>query len=111
MDDLLPLFKPSIATVALFSMVGHWNSFMDGKLYITDKMKMPLQTYIQSLSASVSVNDMATLSADEIADRLSMSSLSFNLAKALVAIVPLLIIYPLLQRYFVSGIVIGAVKE
>ncbi|MCM1297720.1 MAG: carbohydrate ABC transporter permease [Muribaculaceae bacterium] len=107
----VPLSKPSIATVALFSMVAHWNSFMDGKLYITDKMKMPLQTYIQSLSASVSVNDMATLSADEIADRLSMSSLSFNSAKALVAIVPLLIIYPFLQRYFVSGIVVGAVKE
>lgn len=107
----VPLSKPSIATVTLFSMVNHWNSFMDGKLYITDKAKMPLQTYIQSLSASVSVNDMTQLSAQQLNDKMSMSSLSFNSAKALVAIVPLLIVYPFLQKYFVSGIVIGAVKE
>ena len=107
----VPLSKPSIATVTLFSVVNHWNSFMDGKLYITDKAKMPLQTYIQSLSASVSVNDMTTLTAEQLNDKMSMSSLSFNSAKALVAIVPLLIIYPFLQKYFVKGIVIGAVKE
>ncbi|MCM1235168.1 MAG: carbohydrate ABC transporter permease [Ruminococcus flavefaciens] len=107
----VPLSKPSIATVTLFSMVQHWNSFMDGKLYITDKAKMPLQTYIQSLSASVSVNDMTSLTAQQLNDKLSMSSLSFNSSKALVSIIPLLIIYPFLQKYFVSGIVVGAVKE
>lgn len=107
----VPLSKPAIATITLFSAVNHWNSFFDGKIYINSLTKMPLQTYIQSLSAEVNMSSMANMSAQELTNRMTMSSLTFNSAKVIVSIIPILLIYPYLQRYFVSGMVMGAVKE
>lgn len=107
----VPLSKASLATIALFAVVNHWNSFFDGKLYINSLSKLPLQTYIQSLSASLDPTQMATMSPEEIKEKMAMSSLTFNSAKVVVSMVPILIIYPFLQKYFVTGIVMGAVKE
>lgn len=107
----VPLSKASLATIALFAIVNHWNSFFDGKIYINSVSKLPLQTYIQSLSATLDPTQMATMSAEEIKEKLAMSSLTFNSAKVIVSMVPILLIYPFLQKYFVTGIVVGAVKE
>ena len=107
----LPLSKPSLATIGLFSVVTHWNSYFDGKIYINSVSKLPLQTYIQSLSSSLNAEMMATMTAEEVQEQLAMSSLTFNSAKVVVSMIPILLIYPFLQKYFVTGMVVGAVKE
>lgn len=103
----LPISKPGLATVALFCIVNHWNDYFQGLIYMRTPSKYPLQTYIQQLTIDVS----------QIADPqqliyfMTISTRTLNAAKIVVATVPLLVIYPFLQRYFVTGIVIGAVKE
>lgn len=107
----IPLALPSIATITLFSIVGHWNAFFDGKIYINTLMKQPLSTYIQTLTVELNFQAMQSMTPSEIIRKLEMSNLTFNSAKVVVSMVPILIIYPLLQKYFVTGIVMGAVKE
>lgn len=106
----VPLAKPAIATVLLFAIVGHWNAFFDGKIYINSPEKLPLQTYIQSLTADTS-KIYANMTYDQILRQQQLSTLTFNSAKIVVSMIPILAIYPFLQKYFVTGIVMGAVKE
>lgn len=107
----VPLSMPSIAVVALFSVVWHWNSFFDGLIYINTGARRPLQTYIQQLTFSVDYQRMNSMTAKQLDRQLQMSGLTFNSAKLMVSMIPILLIYPLLQRYFVSGVVLGAIKE
>lgn len=106
----VPLAKPAIATITLFAVVGHWNSFFDGKIYINNSANVPLQTYIQSLTVDTS-RLYENMSYDQILRQQELSSLTFNSAKIVVSMIPILLIYPFLQKYFVTGIVMGAVKE
>ncbi|XID93843.1 carbohydrate ABC transporter permease [Paenibacillaceae bacterium WGS1546] len=107
----IPLSKAAIATVALFAVVMHWNAFFDGKIYINTPEKLPLQTYIQSLVVDLNPQQMANMTPEQLEEHMKMSSLTFNSAKVMVSMIPILLVYPFLQRYFVKGIVIGAVKE
>ena len=107
----VPLGKPAIAVIALFSVVGHWNSFFDGLIYMNLQEKYPLQTYIQTLTVSIDYQNMNSLKPEEIIKQMEVSNLTFNSAKLVVSMIPVLLIYPFLQRYFVTGIVMGAVKE
>lgn len=103
----MPVSLPALATVALFAIVGHWNDYFSGLLYMNKAALYPLQTYIQQLTVDITqVTD-----ADQLRQLASMSNRTFNAAKIVVSTVPLLLIYPFLQKYFVSGIVLGAVKE
>lgn len=104
----VPLAKPAIATIALFALVGHWNSFFDGIIYINDASKVPLQTYIQQLV--VQARDTAGMTLEEIQQMNELSSKTFNAAKVFITMVPVLTVYPFLQKYFVSGLVLGSVK-
>jgi len=106
-----PLAKASIATITLFSAVNHWNAFFDGLIYISTQSKVPLQTYIQSLVVTLDPSDFQRMTPEEIVRRMEVSNLTFNAAKVIVSMVPIIAIYPFLQRYFVVGIVMGAVKE
>lgn len=103
----LPVSLPALATVALFAIVNHWNDYFSGLLYMSRASMYPLQTYIQQLTVDITqITDV-----EQLKQMASMSSRSFNATKIVVSTIPLLIIYPFLQKYFVSGIVIGAVKE
>ncbi|MGO4545396.1 carbohydrate ABC transporter permease [Paenibacillus sp. 2TAB23] len=106
----VPVSTPALATVTLFSIVGHWNSFFDGMILMQHKENWPLQTYIQQLIISVN-SIMNTTDPEEIKRLSNMSSQLLNAAKVMVSMVPIMLIYPFLQKYFVSGIVLGAVKE
>lgn len=106
----VPISLPALATVTLFSIVGHWNAFFDGMILMHHKENWPLQTYIQQLIISVN-SIMNTTDPEEIKRLTNMSSQLLNSAKVMVSMVPILLIYPFLQKYFVSGIVLGAVKE
>jgi ABC-type glycerol-3-phosphate transport system permease component len=107
----VPLSMSSIAVIALWSIVGHWNDFLSGRIYITNRANFPLQTYIQSITISIDWQNVSNMRGEDLARLLQMSNLTFNSAKVVVSMVPILLIYPFLQRYFVKGIVMGAVKE
>ncbi len=107
----LPCSKPSMATVALFSIVGHWNDFFGGLIYMTKIKNYPLLTYIQSLSINLEELVKAGTDAATLTNLAEVSNKNLNAAKIVVAVVPLLLIYPFLQKYLITGIVLGAVKE
>lgn len=107
----IPCSLPSLATVALFSIVGSWNDFFSGLIYITKVQQYPLMTYIQSLN--VNIADLVKSGADAatLAGLAEISNKNLNAAKIVVSTIPLLAIYPFLQKYFITGIVVGSVKE
>ena len=107
----LPMSKAALATITLFCIVNHWNAFFDGKIYINSLEKLPLQTYIQSLVVDLNPEQMASMTPEQMSEQMQLSSLTFNSAKVVVSMLPILLIYPFLQKYFVTGIVMGAVKE
>lgn len=103
----LPIVKPTLAAVILFIIVGHWNDYFSALVYITDTQNYPLQTYIQQLNVDVTqITDP-----EKLKQLAQISTRTLNSAKIVVSTLPLLIIYPFMQKYFVSGIVVGSVKE
>jgi putative aldouronate transport system permease protein len=102
----LPLSLPSLATLSLFTMVGHWNSWFDGMIYNTKMENYPLATLLQII---VVQQDFSKITADphDLAD---ISNRTVKAAQIFIGAVPILLVYPFLQKYFVSGIVVGAVK-
>lgn len=106
----LPCSVPVIATITLFSIVGNWNDFYSGLVYMTRINNYPLMTYIQSITVDMQ-DIIRNGTMEEIIRASQVSEQNLNAAKLIVAVIPLLMIYPLLQKYFITGIVIGAVKE
>ena len=103
----LPLSKPVLATLALFYAVGRWNGFSDALLYIkTNRDLYPIQLYLYNILTNASSGEAAAQ------EGFTMPGLSetLNMASVMFATVPILLVYPWLQRYFVAGVTIGAVK-
>lgn len=107
----IPISMPALATVALFSIVGNWNDFFSGLIYMTKVTNYPLMTYIQSLTISIEEMLKAGATSSDLANAGEVSNKNLNAAKIVVSCVPLLLIYPMLQKYFITGIVVGSVKE
>ncbi|MEW4427897.1 carbohydrate ABC transporter permease [Paenibacillus pabuli] len=107
----VPVSIPALATVALFSIVVTWNDFFSGLIYMTKVSNYPLMTYIQSLNVNIADLLQAGTNSSELSNLTEISNKNLNAAKIVVAVIPLLLIYPLLQKYFVTGIVVGSVKE
>ena len=103
----LPTSLPAMATVTLFSVVGHWNAFFDGLILMNNPDLYPLQTYIQQLVIAQRLGLQGGQA--ELLGKLSNNTL--NAAKLFIAMIPILAVYPFLQRYFIRGIMLGAVKE
>lgn len=105
----VPISKPVLATVSLFSIVGSWNDFYSGLIYMSKSSEYPLMTYIQSLQINIEdLIQQGNISA--VVESAAIGNTNLNAAKIVIAVIPLLLIYPFLQRYFVSGIVVGSVK-
>ena len=105
---IVPVSKPSLATVGLFTMVNHWNSWFDGMIYISDTAKYPLQTYLRNVIQSV---DIASIDLTSVGAMTHVSQKTVTAAQIFVAIIPILLVYPLLQKYFITGMTLGSVKE
>jgi len=104
----VPLSVPSIATLALFAMVGHWNDWFSGIIFLNDMRKWPLQTYLRQQLITL---DLRLIKPDDLKALVKLSNRSLKAAQLIVATVPILCVYPFLQRYFVKGITVGSVKE
>lgn len=105
----LPASKPCIATIVLFCVVGHWNDYFTGILYITKVHNYPLQTYIRMIATTFDISKITDIK--KLEEFLAVSERTLNSAKIVVSVIPLLLIYPFLQKYFTAGLVVGAVKE
>ncbi|MCE5170881.1 carbohydrate ABC transporter permease [Paenibacillus profundus] len=106
---VLPLSMPIIAVMVLFYAVGHWNSYFNALIYLTSKDKFPLQLILREILIQSDSGDMVKLTS-ESAIKMKMSVEGLKYAVLVVANLPMLILYPFLQRYFVKGIMIGALK-
>ncbi|WP_392389008.1 carbohydrate ABC transporter permease [Gorillibacterium timonense] len=103
----VPVVLPTLATVMLFTIVGHWNDYFGALVYINKASNYPLQTYIQQLSVDLqNITDP-----QKLIEYSKISNRTLNAAKIVVSTLPLLLIYPFMQKYFVTGIVVGSVKE
>lgn len=112
----IPLAKPIIAVMVLYYAVAHWNSYFTALIYVSDRRYEPLQSVLRDiLIQNQSAVDMALImgSSEEIMDAARRTRLAYTMKYAIVfvASAPLLMIYPFIQKYFVKGVMIGAVKE
>ncbi|KRE69756.1 carbohydrate ABC transporter permease [Paenibacillus sp. Soil750] len=104
---VLPLSMPALATLSLFYAVSRWNGFLDALFYITNSELYPLQLKLYQIVVNSQITD---LTAQEGASQIESVPESIKAASIVFATIPILIVYPWLQRYFVSGVMIGAVK-
>lgn len=112
---ILPTCKPILATIAIFSAVGQWNSFYDTLIYITDQKLYSLQyllyTYInQANSLKALINSTAGTGTNLMSLATQQTPTSVRMTVTVIVVLPILFIYPMFQRYFVKGIMIGSVK-
>ncbi|MGN7310947.1 carbohydrate ABC transporter permease [Alkalicoccobacillus gibsonii] len=103
----LPISLPALATIGLFTMVGQWNSWFDGLIYLTDSSKFPLSTFLQTIIVQNDYSQM-NVNPDEMK---AMSERTVRAAQIFIGALPIIMVYPFLQKYFVKGIVLGSVKE
>ncbi|RAV21708.1 carbohydrate ABC transporter permease [Paenibacillus contaminans] len=104
----LPLSTPALATIGLFTIVGHWNSWFDGLILMNRPENYPLQTFLQTI---IIKKDFRFISSEELDILRQLSDRTSTAAQIFVAAFPILIVYPFLQRFFIKGIVMGSVKE
>jgi len=107
---VLPLSLPALATVALFYAVSHWNSYMNVLIYITSTAKYTLQMRLRQLLFDSSMMASITGTIQDSQDAQSVAQESIKAASIVIATVPILLVYPFLQKYFVKGVMIGSIK-
>ena len=111
-QTVLPISKPVMATIGMFAAFGYWNDWFQASLYIQDTKKQTLQSLLNQMQKNIEYianNPYGGLSLQEY--KLSMPTESVRMAIAIVIIVPIACTYPFFQKYFISGLTVGSVKE
>ncbi|AZS13414.1 carbohydrate ABC transporter permease [Paenibacillus lutimineralis] len=106
---ILPLSKPALATFALFYAVGYWNKYFEGILYLNDARKWPVQVVLRQM---VIMNETTSTVGSDVMLQLENQPppVTIQMAAILVATLPILVLYPFLQKHFAKGVMIGSVK-
>ncbi|GIO58129.1 MULTISPECIES: carbohydrate ABC transporter permease [Paenibacillus] len=108
---VLPLSMPILAVMVLFYSVGHWNSYFNALIYLSERSKFPLQLFLREILVKGEVDNMVQGGAAMIGqDQQILDAEIIKYAMVVVANVPIFLLYPFLQKYFVKGIMIGAIK-
>ena len=105
----IPISKPSLATIILFSLINHWNSWFDGLIYSNHTTNYPLQSYLQTLVTSTT-EILAQGDVKAIAKLVDINDTDMKAAQIFISVIPLMLIYPFLQKYFTTGLTMGSVK-
>lgn len=113
---VLPMSKPVLATISLFTAVGHWNDWFAGTFYVRDANLKPLATILQEmLTRQNALSDILLRSSGSNAyqqlDKVTVTGQSLQMATIIVVLLPMVVIYPFIQKYFVKGITVGSIKE
>lgn len=112
---ILPLSGPVIATLSLFTAVGHWNDWFYPSIYITSDNLLPIQTILrQTLNANIVTNSNSVLDSASVMlmeRSKQITSKSLTMAMMIVVTLPIVLVYPFVQKYFVKGVLVGSLKE
>jgi putative aldouronate transport system permease protein len=112
---VLPLSGPVVATLSLFTAVYHWNDWFLPSIYISDPNLLPIQTTLQQiLSSNIMSEQMAQLDSSaqgRMAAMKTVTTKSLSMATMMVATIPIILVYPFVQKYFVKGVLVGSLKE
>lgn len=103
---VLPLSKPIMATMTLFYAVQHWNSYFPSMLYLNDSRKYPLQIILRDIVIQGEMTDQG----GDITSAINIVATNYKYAVIIISVIPILLVYPLLQKYFTKGVMVGAVK-
>ncbi|SEL71647.1 carbohydrate ABC transporter membrane protein 2, CUT1 family [Paenibacillus sp. cl141a] len=106
---VLPLSGPILAVMVLFYAVGHWNSYFSALIYLSDRANYPLQLFLREILVQGQMQEMVDISDDSLARSL-MDAEAIKYAAVIVTNLPMLLLYPFLQKHFVKGVMIGAIK-
>ena len=108
----IPLAMPSIATIVLFTAIGQWNSWFDGIMFMNDPGKYPLQSYLYTMIVSSDPTKQSgfTLTPDQLEALKNIGGKNLQSAQIFLGILPIALVFPFLQRFFVKGITVGSVK-
>ncbi|MBW7454001.1 carbohydrate ABC transporter permease [Paenibacillus sepulcri] len=104
---IIPLSKASIATLTLFFAVGHWNTYFSALIYLTDSQKTTLQLYVKSILVDASTSGAGSTGS---VDMLNLPSETVRMATVVLAMLPIMAVYPFVQRYFIKGVMLGSIK-
>ncbi len=102
---MLPLSKPVLSTLVVFTSVNHWNAWFDGILYMNRSEKYPLQSYLKTI-----IVDIDPTKVEDLSQIMNLTPKNNRAAQIFVAMIPILCVYPYLQKYFTKGITLGSVK-
>ncbi|MEQ4482739.1 carbohydrate ABC transporter permease [Cohnella silvisoli] len=104
----VPLSLPALATISLLTIVGHWNAWFDGLVFMNSPDRYPLQSYLQTI---IIQQDFTQMTEQDIKKMQLISDRTIKSAQIFLGSLPILLLYPFLQKYFVTGITLGSVKE
>lgn len=106
----VPCSLPAIATLTLFCVVTHWNEWFSGQIYLNRIEDFPLQSYLQVLLNQTKDSNMQSLTLKEMEELSKINTRTYNAAQIVLSTLPVLLVYPFLQKYFVTGLTLGGVK-
>ena len=108
---VLPLSTPVVASIGLFTMVGHWNNWFDGAMYMNSS-NYPLQTYIyEMIQGAQSIKQNQNLTPEQLEQLGNLPGQTLRSAQIFIAMLPIMLVYPFVQKYFIKGLTQGGVKE
>jgi len=106
----IPLSVPCLATLIVFQTIGHWNDWFSGSVYLDEVSKYPLATYLHNVLQMPNFDNLSSMSSDQVIQALRLSPRTLTNAQIILSTLPVVIVYPFLQRFFVKGMMLGSLK-